>query len=197
MPLRTQQLEMEKRTKKKKRKRKRSGRKGRVHRGVPTFPQHNAASFLHMPAGGCRLNRQGCTLRVCPRGFRPYLYSSSSLQSLSTRFGEKNNIEVVSRTSTCKTGFPPNLLPGGDTRYCLSCVVWRCRCLIIYLYIAQGCSTITAIKSSSSWRSAGRTASERSNRLCRCGAVAALGMRCRGTWYLHYLYICFVPNVSI
>lgn len=58
---------MEKRTKKKKRKRKRSGRKGRVHRGVPTFPQHNAASFLHMPAGGCRLNRQGCTLCVCPR----------------------------------------------------------------------------------------------------------------------------------
>lgn len=94
MPLCTQQLEIEKRTKKKKRKRKRSGRKGRVHRGVPTFPQHNAASFLHMPAGGCRLNRQGCTRCVCPRGFRPYLYSSSSLQSLSTRFGEKNKIEV-------------------------------------------------------------------------------------------------------
>lgn len=75
--------------KKKKRKRKRSGRKGRVHRGVPTFPQHNAASFLHMPAGGCRLNRQGCTLCVCPRGFRPYLYSSSSLQSLSTRSERK------------------------------------------------------------------------------------------------------------
>lgn len=123
MPLCTQQLEMEKRTKKKKRKRKRSGRKGRVHRGVPTFPQHNAASFLHMPAGGCRLNRQGCTLCVCPRGFRPYLYSSSSLQSLSTRFGEKNKIEVVFQNFNCKTGFPPNLLPGGDTRYCLSCVV--------------------------------------------------------------------------
>lgn len=94
--------------KKKKRKRKRSGRKGRVHRGVPTFPQHNVASFLHMPAGGCRLNRQGCALCVCPRGFRPYLYSSSSLQSLdeirrkhrsSSRFPELQPAKPASRRS--------------------------------------------------------------------------------------------------
>lgn len=137
MPLWTQQLEMEKRTKKKKRKRKRSGRKVRVHRGVPTFPQHNAASFLHMPAGGCRLNRQGCTLCVCPRVL-DHTCTHLLHFKVSTRIRRENKIEVA-RTSTCKTGFPPNLLPGGDTRYCLSCVVWRCRCLIIYLYIAQGC----------------------------------------------------------
>lgn len=91
MPLCTQQLRNGEERKKKKRKRKRSGRKGRVHRGVPTFPQHNAASFLHMPAGGCRLNRQGCTLCVCPRGFRPYLYSSSSLSKSLDEIRRKTN----------------------------------------------------------------------------------------------------------
>lgn len=131
MPLCTQQLEMEKRTKKKKRKRKRSGRKGRVHRGVPTFPQHNAASFLHMPAGGCRLNRQGCTLCVCPRGFRPYLYSSSSLQSLSTRFGEKNKIEVVPELQPAKPPF--NRLPAESASGRRHAVLLVLRCVTVQM----------------------------------------------------------------
>lgn len=124
----------------KKRKEKEKGVEGREEcieacRRFPNTTWHPFCTCLQVAAGSIGKGAH-C---ACVREGLDHTCTHLLHFKVSTRFGENIEVQVGFQNFNLQNRLPADLLPGGDTRYCLSCVVWRCRCLIIYLYIAQGC----------------------------------------------------------